>query len=260
MFHPTKLLNRTKSDNETNKRRKAATPAEQAVSQARAETAAKQDEAKHAMPAHNASETVSSQSQASKSTPSKGANQMKPGRAVEIPNTGYRNIPNMNRQEEGRTLTVGRDISLNGEISACDHLVVEGTVRAELKSGESLDIMDSGLFNGKVCINNADIAGRFEGDLVVKGRLTVRSTGVITGNVQYGELEVEAGAVIEGTMAALAREMPMPVMQESFTQASVEPQEAANEDASAQLYEAETAEVDAQVQEQDQTLFAGAAE
>lgn len=251
MFRPQNFLNRNKSDADTKQIRKAATPAEKAVNQARAETAAKQDEAKATRPVSSATESASN---TNTSTPPKGVNQMKPGRAVEIPNTGYRNIPNMNRSDEGRTLTVGRDISLNGEISACDHLVVEGTVRAELKGGESLDIMDSGLFDGKVEINNADIAGRFEGELVVRGRLTVRSTGMITGAVRYGELEVEAGAVIDGTLAAMTREMPVaaPVMQESFTQATVEPQSAANEDGTQAEQMAEG--------EQDQTLFAGAAE
>ncbi|MBK1842406.1 polymer-forming cytoskeletal protein [Azospirillum sp. YIM B02556] len=99
---------------------------------------------------------------------------------------------------EQRRLTVGRDISLTGEIGSCDVLVVEGTVEAKLREGRSVEIAESGLFKGSVEIEEADIAGRFEGDISVRGRLTVRSTGKITGSIRFGELAVEAGGQLVG--------------------------------------------------------------
>lgn len=98
----------------------------------------------------------------------------------------------------GRKLVIGEGITLSGEIEACDHLVVEGTVEASLKGASVLDVSQSGMFFGAVEINEATIAGRFEGDLVVNGRLTVRATGTITGTIAYKELAVEAGATIDG--------------------------------------------------------------
>lgn len=98
----------------------------------------------------------------------------------------------------GRTLTVGVGINMSGEIDSCDHLVVEGTVEAALKGASVLDIAESGTFFGSVEIEEATIAGRFEGEIVVHGRLTIRSGGVITGSISYKELEVEAGAVLDG--------------------------------------------------------------
>ncbi|QCO15162.1 polymer-forming cytoskeletal protein [Azospirillum brasilense] len=97
-----------------------------------------------------------------------------------------------------RRLIVGRDISLNGEIGSCDVLVVEGTVEAKLRDGRSIEIAETGLFKGAVEIDEADIGGRFEGDIIVRGRLTVRSTGKINGSIKYGELAVEAGALLNG--------------------------------------------------------------
>lgn len=99
---------------------------------------------------------------------------------------------------EQRRLTVGRDISLTGEIGSCDVLVVEGTVEAKLREGRSVEIAESGLFKGSVEIEEADIAGRFEGDISVRGRLTVRSTGRITGSIRFGELAVDAGGQLIG--------------------------------------------------------------
>lgn len=109
---------------------------------------------------------------------------------------------------EQRRLIVGRDISLSGEIGSCDVLVVEGTVEAKLRDGRSIEIAEYGLFKGSVEIDEADIAGRFEGDINVRGRLTVRSTGKITGSIRYGQLAVDAGGQLTGdiqTMTAAAK-------------------------------------------------------
>lgn len=102
-----------------------------------------------------------------------------------------------------RRLIVGRDISLNGEISACDHLVVEGRIEARLKDCRTIEISDSGVFKGAADIEEADIGGRFDGDLSVRGRLMIRSSGVITGTVTYGRLEVESGGQLIGSVQPL---------------------------------------------------------
>ena len=94
---------------------------------------------------------------------------------------------------EVRKLIVGRGIAFSGEISACDDLIVEGTVQARLPGGNRIEITETGLFQGTVEIEEADIGGRFEGEITAKGRLTIRSTGRIEGTIKYGELAVEAG-------------------------------------------------------------------
>lgn len=117
---------------------------------------------------------------------------------------------------EQRRLTVGRDISLTGEIGSCDVVVVEGTVEAKLREGRLVEIAETGLFKGSVDIEEADIAGRFEGDIAVRGRLTVRSTGKITGSIRFGELAVDAGGQLIGDVqlyaakAAAAPAQPVP--------------------------------------------------
>lgn len=108
--------------------------------------------------------------------------------------------------ENDRRLTIGRGITMSGEIEACDYLLVEGTVEAALKGARALDIAESGTFYGTVEIDDATVAGRFEGDLTVSGRLTVKSSGVITGTISYSELAVEAGAVIEGSLTPMGAE------------------------------------------------------
>ena len=115
-------------------------------------------------------------------------------------------VGNFTRQDQMRKLTVGRDISLNGEITTCDHLVVEGTVKATIKGGKMLEIAETGTFTGVVDIEQADIAGIFDGDLIVRGKLTIRPTANVTGTIHYGRLQVDTGAAINGSIAAIAVE------------------------------------------------------
>lgn len=99
---------------------------------------------------------------------------------------------------EGKTLVVGREISLAGQIDACDKLVVEGKVEAELERCRQLDVSPTGFFKGSAEIDEAEICGRFEGRLVVHKRLRVRATARIKGSVTYGQIEVEAGGEVIG--------------------------------------------------------------
>ncbi|MFP4314228.1 MAG: polymer-forming cytoskeletal protein [Alphaproteobacteria bacterium] len=104
---------------------------------------------------------------------------------------------------EERRLVIGQGITMSGEIEHCDTLLVEGTIEAALKGAKSLEISETGTFYGTVEIDEAHISGRFEGDLTVNGRLVVASGGTITGSISYKELQIEAGAVIDGKLTPL---------------------------------------------------------
>ena len=104
------------------------------------------------------------------------------------------------RPTENKKLVVGREISLSGDITACDILVVEGRVEAILENSDILEVKAGGSFKGRVAINNAVIGGHFEGDLLVREQLKVLSGGKITGLVKYSSLVVEEGGLIDGTI------------------------------------------------------------
>lgn len=110
--------------------------------------------------------------------------------------------------EANKKLVVGRDISLSGEITDCDVLVVEGKVKASLRDSRRFEISESGVFEGNVEIDVAEIKGRFEGELTVHGRLIVRRTGRVIGLIRYAELEIERGGEISGDVQVLADPTP----------------------------------------------------
>ena len=76
---------------------------------------------------------------------------------------------------------------------------VEGNVAAD-----TLLIHPSGQCYGTVKTESAEIRGTLQGDVVVKHLISIRDTGSVSGNVQYGALAMEPG----GNLTAEMRNVP----------------------------------------------------
>ncbi len=101
----------------------------------------------------------------------------------------------------GRMLTVGPDITLQGAITSCESLLVEGHIEATTFAGRFVEIAQSGTFKGSAEVDSAKIAGHFDGELVVRDRLCLAATGRISGRVRYARLEVAPGGQISGEVS-----------------------------------------------------------
>jgi len=88
-------------------------------------------------------------------------------------------------------------VKLKGEIMSCGTLTVEGEVDAKVRARQII-VATGGIVVGKADVVQAEIAGRFEGILNVTGKLTIRRTGVFSGQVTYGQLEIEPGGELRG--------------------------------------------------------------
>lgn len=103
--------------------------------------------------------------------------------------------------EGGSKLTVGPNIKLKGvEITDCDTLVVEGLVEATMDS-RVIQISEQGAFKGSAEIDVAEIRGEFNGNLTVRQKLVIYSTGKVTGTIRYGKLVIEEGGQLSGEIA-----------------------------------------------------------
>jgi cytoskeletal protein CcmA (bactofilin family) len=91
---------------------------------------------------------------------------------------------------------------LTGEVNSCDKLLIEGSVDAKLTNCRTIEIAESGLFKGSTSIDEAEIRGRFEGDLIVRNRLLIKATGRVSGTIRYGQIEIECGGQIFGDIQA----------------------------------------------------------
>ena len=93
---------------------------------------------------------------------------------------------------ESRCLSVGRGITLSGEVNSCDKLLIEGSVDAKLTNCRAIEIAESGLFKGSTSIDEAEIRGRFEGDLTVRNRLLIKATET-AGTIGFRGVEANVG-------------------------------------------------------------------
>src|SRR5204863_9274774 len=103
---------------------------------------------------------------------------------------------------EIRQLTVRREITPSGELTSCDKLIIEGSVEANLNNCRDVELAESGLFKGPASIEEAEIQGRFEGNLVVRKRLLIKASGRVSGTIRYGQIEIECGGQISGDVQA----------------------------------------------------------
>ena len=104
---------------------------------------------------------------------------------------------------ERRTLVVGRGISLQGTVTDAERLVVEGTVESEMIQAAELFVAPTGVFRGEVQVEDAEIAGLFDGTVTARGSLTIRGTGKVNGTARYRKLAVEEGGQMSGRMEML---------------------------------------------------------
>jgi len=95
------------------------------------------------------------------------------------------------------TLIVGEGIEVKGKIESCQRLVVEGHVEAAM-SADALEVLAKGLFEGTAEVENAEIAGSFDGVLTVRGQLTIKDSGRVSGTIRYSRILIEAGGEIAG--------------------------------------------------------------
>lgn len=96
---------------------------------------------------------------------------------------------------------IGKNTSIVGDVISEGDFRIDGKVEGTVNTTGRVVIGKSGSASGKVECNNADIEGKFSGELLVNSLLTLKSTAKISGNVIISKLSVEPGAEFNATCA-----------------------------------------------------------
>ena len=124
-----------------------------------------------------------------------------PASAASMSDASRATAPNpLARASAKRVLTVGPDIQMKGEITSCDRVIIEGVVDATMRDVHTVELAETGSLKGTAEVEDAEISGSFEGDLVVRGKLTIYASGRVRGNITYGEVEIQRGGQISGNV------------------------------------------------------------
>lgn len=87
---------------------------------------------------------------------------------------------------------------IKGDIIATGDFRLDGTLQGNIQINGKLVIGDSGIVNGNVLCQNANIIGTVNGNLSVKELLSLHSTARVRGDILINKLSIEPGAIFSG--------------------------------------------------------------
>ena len=97
----------------------------------------------------------------------------------------------------GATL-ISSGTTLKGDISSNHDLRIDGTVIGNIHSAAKIIIGSSGVVEGDISGNQADITGKVSGNVRAKELLQLRGECAVIGNLYAGKLQVEPSATFNG--------------------------------------------------------------
>lgn len=101
---------------------------------------------------------------------------------------------------QGRA-TIGTSITIKGEISGSEDLLIQGTVEGSVTLNEHVvTIGETAHVRANVIAREIRVEGEITGDLTSKERVMVRASGKVKGNIISPCLSLEEGARIKGSI------------------------------------------------------------
>jgi cytoskeletal protein CcmA (bactofilin family) len=94
---------------------------------------------------------------------------------------------------------INEGTKLKGDIQSEGFFRIDGIIEGNVSTPSKIVLGKTGVVTGTLTCENADIEGKFEGNLEVSGTLTLRATAHIKGDVVVGKLAVEPGAAFNAS-------------------------------------------------------------
>lgn len=99
----------------------------------------------------------------------------------------------------GQPNRIEKNTKIKGDITSEADFRIDGKLEGDLKTSGKVVIGKDGYINGKVECVNADIEGKFNGELAVKDLLSLKASAIIEGSVSVSKLAVEPGATFNAS-------------------------------------------------------------
>ncbi len=99
---------------------------------------------------------------------------------------------------EGSTV-IGKAITIRGELSGKEDVYLDGLVEGTISLPESqLTVGQTARVQADVAVRDVVIHGTVEGNIRATGRIELRESGVVRGDIVAGRLSIEENASIKG--------------------------------------------------------------
>ncbi|TYP57420.1 bactofilin family protein [Thermosediminibacter litoriperuensis] len=93
---------------------------------------------------------------------------------------------------------LGKGTEFKGTVKASGVLRVEGRIEGEIESSGDIIIAEGGVVNAQIKARNAIVAGEINGNMILIGKLEIKSSGKVLGDLKVEGITIEDGAVFEG--------------------------------------------------------------
>jgi cytoskeletal protein CcmA (bactofilin family) len=95
---------------------------------------------------------------------------------------------------------IGPGMRVIGDCDTEGSIRIEGEVRGAVRAGKAVVIGRDGLVQGDVHTQDAVVSGTVLGSVIAASRLELQATSRIDGDIQARRLQLEEGAVLNGTV------------------------------------------------------------
>ncbi|QRN42284.1 polymer-forming cytoskeletal family protein [Xanthomonas oryzae pv. oryzae] len=102
------------------------------------------------------------------------------------------------RHSEAKESLIAADISIEGKIEGAGHVRLAGRFKGDVNVRGDLTIERGAKLNGGVRANKVIIAGELEGNIESAAQVELQASGVLVGDVKAGSLTVASGARMRG--------------------------------------------------------------
>lgn len=99
----------------------------------------------------------------------------------------------------GQPNRIEKNTKIKGDITSEADFRIDGKLEGNVKTSGKVVIGKDGYINGKVECVNADIEGKFNGELLVSDLLSLKANAIIEGTVSVAKLAVEPGATFNAS-------------------------------------------------------------
>ena len=93
---------------------------------------------------------------------------------------------------------IAEGTTLEGSVNSAKSIRVDGKVKGSIVCAGRVVIGKTGVVEGEVDCDSADVEGTLNATITVSGLLELKATAVINGDSQLGKLKVDPGAEING--------------------------------------------------------------
>ena len=100
--------------------------------------------------------------------------------------------------ENGEVTIVGAGARLDGNVVSAGSLRIDGQVKGQINADGDVTLSPQSQVEADIRAQNVTVAGRFKGNIVVKGKAHLARGGRIDGNITSKTLVVEEGGLFHG--------------------------------------------------------------